>query len=58
MRLYAIQTADGTALINGLNQVKIFLGEELAKAYLETLADDYRFNDSRVTPIQLVSEVN
>ena len=58
MRLYAIQTSDGTAVINGLNQVKVFIGEELALKFLATLEGDYRFENSKVTPIQLVSEVN
>ena len=58
MRLYAIQTSDGTAVINGLNQVKVFIGEELALQFLATLDGDYRFKNSRVMPIQLVSEVN
>ena len=58
MRLYAIQTSDGTAVINGLNQVKVFIGEELALKCLATLDGDYRFKNSRVMPIQLVSEVN
>ena len=56
MRLYAIQTSDGTAVINGLNQVKVFIGEELALKFLATLEGDYRFKNSRVMPIQLVSE--
>jgi hypothetical protein len=58
MRLYAIQTSDGTALINGLNEVKIYVSEELALKTLATLEGDYRFKNSRVMPIQLVSEVN
>ena len=56
MRLYAIQTSDGTAVINGLNQVKIFVSEELALKTLAKLEGDYRFENSKVTPIQLVSE--
>ena len=56
MRLYAIQTSDGTAVINGLNQVKIFVSEELALKTLAKLEGDYRFKNSRVMPIQLVSE--
>ena len=48
MRLYVIQTSDGTAVINGLNQVKVFIGEELALKCLATLDGDYRFKNSRV----------
>jgi hypothetical protein len=49
--MFTLNTIDGTAMINGLGQVKVFYSERDALAY----AEDSKFDNLRPTLIQIVS---